>query len=257
MISTAQPDAPWRFGSPPDPARVVPAATLASRVKPVPEALAAAIEEEGLRTAPAGELRGLMPRAQLWLGLSPEFERLVRQLVRDIHPLAAEPGYDVSHSQPRWREAIFVSCPERGDDVGALRLAESVVHEAMHLHLTNEEERAPLVAAPWETAHSPWRDTERPVRGVMHGLFVFACIHRILRTLAVAAPLDDDVRRHVGDRLRTITEEMELVDLGELSRSLTPRGQASVASWLARGFPKDAGGALDRLRARARSPGGL
>lgn len=257
MIGTTQPDAPWRFGSPPDPARVVPAATLASRVGPMPEALAAAIEEEGLRAAPAGELRGLMPRAQLWLGLSPELDRLVRHLVRDIYPLAAEPGYDVSHSQPRWREAIFVSCPERGDDVGAVRLAESVVHEAMHLHLTNEEERAPLVAVPWQTAHSPWRDTERPVRGVMHGLFVFACIHRFLWTLVVAAPLDDDVCRHVGNRIRTITDEMEQVDMGELSRSLTSRGQAGVASWVARGFPEDAGGAPDRLRARARSPHGL
>lgn len=257
MIDTAQADAPWRFGSPPDPARVVPAATLASRVEPVPETLAAVIEEEGLRAAPAGELQGLMPRAQFWLGLSPELERLVRQLVRDIHPLSAEPGYDVSHSQPRWREAIFVSCPERGDDVGALRLAESVVHEAMHLHLTNEEERAPLVAAPWEAAHSPWRDTARPVQGVMHGLFVFACIHHFLQTLAVAAPLDDDVRRHVGDRLRTITEEMAQVDLGELSRSLTPRGQAAAVLWVARGFAKDADGLPDWLRARARSPCGL
>ena len=157
-------------------------------------------------------------------------------LVRNIHPLAAEPGYDVSHSQPRWREAIFVSCPERGDDIGAIRLAESVVHEAMHLHLTNEEERAPLVAVSRSMAHSPWRDTERPVRGVMHGLFVFTCIHRFLRTVAVATPLADGVRRYVGERIRTITEEVEQVDLGELSCSLTPRGRASVASWSREAF---------------------
>ena len=256
MIGTTPPDAPWRFGSHTDPALVVPAATLASRVRPAPEALAAAIKEEGLHAASAKELRGLMPQAQLWLGLSPELERLVRHLVRDIYPLVAEPGYDVSHSQPQWREAIFVSCPERDDDVGALRLAESVVHEAMHLHLTNEEERAPLVAAPWETTHSPWRDTERPVRGVMHGLFVFACIYRFLQRLVAVAPLDDDVRLYVEDRICSIAEEMEQVDIGELSCSLTSRGKAGVAVWFARGFSEDAGD-VDQPRARARSPHGL
>ena len=186
-----------------------------------------------MRAAPAEALKRQIVCAQQWLGAVPELEALVLQVVHDIHPLAGEPNYDVSHSQPQWRETIFVSCPERDDDLGALRLAESIVHEAMHLHLTNEEAQAPLVAVPSEMTHSPWRDIDRPVQGVMHGLFVFACIHRFLQMLTIALPLADYVHHHVTCRLDTIAKELGQIDLQDLARNLTSRGQAGVVSWIA------------------------
>lgn len=233
MIDAVAADAPWQFASLPASACYGRAAVrLASRVSAVPHDLVPAIEDDGLETATVDDLRLLLVPAQGWLGVVPELERLVLHVVRDIHPVAAEPGYDVSHSQPQWRERIFVSCPERADDIGALRLAESVVHETMHLHLTNEEERAPLVAAPSGVVHSPWREGDRPVQGVMHGLFVFACIYRFLSALMIAPLITDDAHRYVAGRLGTIKDEIGQIDLKELSRNLTVRGQAGVTSWV-------------------------
>jgi len=208
-------------------------ASLASRVSVVPINLTPVIKGDGLRAGSINALKHLMVPAQKWLAEVPELESLVLQVVRDIHPLTAEPGYDTSHSQPQWRETIFVSCPERRDDIGALRLTESIVHEAMHLHLTNVEELSPLVAVGSRMAHSPWRNTDRPVQGVLHGLFVFACIHRFLQMLTTAVPLADDVQGHITRRLDTIIEEMAQISIEDLSCGLTPMGQAVAALWIA------------------------
>ena len=233
MIDIIEADAPWRFAPLPTSACSGWAEpTLACRVSVVPEDLTPAIEEDGLRTAADDDLKRLLPSAQGWLGAVPELEQLVLHVVRDIHPLAAELGYDVSHSQPQWRERIFVSCPERANDVGALRLIEGIIHEAMHLHLTNEEKRGPLVAVSSGVVHSPWREIDRPVQGVMHGMFVFACIHRFLRALTTTSLLADDAHCYVEGRLATIEDEIGQIDLNKLSLRLTARGRASVASWL-------------------------
>ena len=232
MIDAVHVKAPWRFAPMSTSACKDGAGTLACRVSPVPRALVAVIEDDGLQTASTDDLRRLLVPVQGWLGVVPELERLVLHLVRDIHAVAAQPGYDVSHSQPRWRKRIFVSCPERGDDVGALRLVESVIHEAMHLHLTNEEEHAALIAVSSDMIHSPWREANRPVQGVMHGIYVFTCIHTFLHRLTSTTLLADKPGRYVAHRLSTISEEIGQVDLDELSRHLTSRGRASVASWI-------------------------
>ena len=134
----------------------------------VPRELLPALEEEGLEAAAPGRLGDRLDRVDGILAHLPDLSAIVSDVVAALHPLAAEPGYDISHSQPRWRSRIFVSFPERDDEVGALRLAESVVHEAMHLHLTNEEARTPLVAKSLEHSYSPWRGTARAVGGVGH-----------------------------------------------------------------------------------------
>ncbi len=228
--------APWQFGSaPPSTNRTSTAAgELAALVSAVPADVSDFIKNEGLQAAPVDGLRRLLPAAQIWLGAVPELEGLVLQVVRHIHPLAAEPGYDVSHSQPRWRDRILVSCPERADGIGALRLAEGVLHEAMHLHLTNEEALTPLVAMPTGTFHSPWRRADRPVQGVLHGLFVFACIHRFLELLVNRATLADEVHGYVADRVDTVAVELAQVDVEGLSSQLTTKGRASLACWLSR-----------------------
>lgn len=226
--------APWRFGELPTSswAQGQPN-VLASRVSTVPIPLLPIIKAEGLEPAAVDGLRRLLVLSQSWIGKVPDLERLVQATVRDIHPVASEPGYDVSHSQPVWRSRIFVSCPEREDSAGALRLAESVIHEAMHLHLTNEEEREPYVARPSASAYSPWRGVERPVQGVMHGLFVFLCIFRFLKELRTGSRLVGEARHYVESRLRTIEEEIAYVDTGLLSRFLTPRGREAVIFWMA------------------------
>ena len=226
--------APWFLASSPNPvwgARTT-GGPLACRVSDVPWDVLPVILDEGLLAAPMNDLRLLLGPAQNWLGAVPDLERLVLDVVGHLHPLASEPGYDVSHSQPRWPDRVFVSCPERADDIGALRLAEAVVHEAMHLHLTNEEERSALVATSTGLAHSPWRKASRPVQGVLHGLFVFTCIHRFLERVASTVPLTGDVNAYVAERLNTIDAELRQVDVTGLLSRLTFRGKTEVAFWI-------------------------
>ena len=167
------------------------------------------------------------------MGNVPDLEQAVTGIVRYIHPLAAEPGYDVSHSQPRWRDRIFLSCPERMDEVGALRLAEGVLHEAMHLLLTDEEERDYLVSHPAAELLSPWRKEQRLAGGVLHGFFVFACIRLFMVRLSSGTVLGAPGRIHVEGRIRETGAELASVDVARLSACLTPRGVAAIAAWQA------------------------
>ena len=112
----------------------------------MPVEVRADIEEQGLTALDVNQASlALFHSAAAMIANVPSLKRIVAALVTDVHALAAAPGYDVSHSEPKWRSRVFVSVPERYDSIGAVRLAESVVHEAMHLHLTIFESEYPIV----------------------------------------------------------------------------------------------------------------
>jgi HEXXH motif-containing protein len=160
---------------------------------------------------------------------------IVRARVRHVYVLKAPPGYDISHSEPYWTDRIFISIPERSDRVGALRLAENVIHEAMHLHLTSSEHNRPLVRDLIGRIHSPWRQTPRPYGGVLHGLFVFACLREYFARL----PADGEPAgvRHIRRRLQEIDAEIAHIDIDRLAVGLTDAGQALAVHLLARHSP--------------------
>ena len=119
---------------------------LSGRISSPPLLLRSELEARGFRFRGDGTGSApLVDAAAGWIGTAPTLEAIAATVVLNMHLLIADPGYDTSHSEPRWRSTIFVSIPERSDGVGALRLAESIIHEAMHLHLTNAEAFAPLV----------------------------------------------------------------------------------------------------------------
>jgi HEXXH motif-containing protein len=188
------------------------------------------------------EMRALFVAAAEILAENPEVARVVAALTGTVHVLAAEPGYDISHSEPSWHDRIFVSFPERDDRVGALRLAESVLHEAMHLHLTLFEQHTPCVEATEGEIHSPWRKAPRPYGGVLHGLFVFRCLADFMAGLneAPGSPAAD----HVARRLIEIQGEISDVDVEALAEGLTPAGHA-LARRLA---PRDVDSSARRFR---------
>lgn len=102
----------------------------------------------------------------------------IKKLVRLIQVLKQEEcENDVSYSHPNIPFSIFISVCENDSIIDNLRVAESILHEAMHLKLTLIENIVPLIK-PNSTAlyYSPWREEERPIRGVLHGLFVFRAI---------------------------------------------------------------------------------
>lgn len=202
-------------------------------LRAVPQNLVEAIRDAGLEPSGpeiASAVSRLFEQAVGLIAQVPDLHQAVEAVVRHVHPLEAPPGYDVSHSEPRWRTTIFVSVPERRDIVGALRLAESIAHEGMHLHLTEWESAGALVADTETTLHSPWRGTARPAQGVLHGTFVFVCIVAFLSRLP-ASVLGPSGRDHVARRLGEISAELRAVEPRKLRSVLTPRGARLLDSW--------------------------
>ena len=114
----------------------------------------------------------------------PTLQGTVSTLIRTCHVLKPEnDSYDVSHSDPRTPFSAFVSVPRKRGPTDALRVAESLVHEAMHLQLTLIERLLPLVKESDLTYFSPWKGTQRSPRGVLHALYVFRAIHNFFGRL--------------------------------------------------------------------------
>jgi len=110
----------------------------------------------------------------------------VTTLVRAIQILKpGDPDNDVSYSHPNIPFSIFVSICDKQTEETTLRIAESIIHEAMHLQLTLIENHIELVKPnSTDNYYSPWRDEKRPARGVLHGLYVFRVVLDFFRELA-------------------------------------------------------------------------
>lgn len=136
---------------------------------------------------------------------------------------------DVSYSHPEIPFSIFLSVCEDESTISNLRVAESILHEAMHLKLTLIENIVPLVQPSTRYLYySPWRDEERPVRGVLHGLFVFRAIYQFY--LHIIEKYEGKVKKFIASRLKDI--ELDLLSLEafrnseglfEMGRCLTVR----------------------------------
>ena len=158
----------------------------------------------------------------------------VAAFVRSLHVLQA-PGmdFDVSHSDPEVPFSIFVSIPPP-ERQGPLRLAESIIHECMHLQLTMIETILPLVGAGNATAFSPWQQRARPFRGILHGVYVFSVIDACLQALDGSGSLAPDETAFVRKRRREIAHEVAQVDHFAIAEELTDDGGVLVGQLLRR-----------------------
>lgn len=182
---------------------------------------------------PGADEIALVDEAIGQLAPAPGLIDAVHALVRSIHKLESEgPGYDVSHSDPELPFSIFLTLPV-GETDAALRVAEAILHETMHLQLSLMERLRPLVADPAATTHSPWQGKARPLQGLIHGLFVFRAIDQWLAILQAGDPT---VQGHpYADRRRPeIADEIASVENFTASSALTPRGQRFAKILLAR-----------------------
>lgn len=165
------------------------------------------------------------------ISLMPSLEAVVTSCVRKIHVLSADLGFDIGHSEPRWRKSIFVSRPESVDQIAGLRFAENIIHEAMHLHLTNIEEATPLVQDFHGLMASPWRTENRSFQGVLHALFVFTCLAVYFRSVTASPVIDTYGLKHIALRLGEINSEVGRLNLARLLAGLTSRGAAVAKEW--------------------------
>ena len=199
---------------------------LSSRLCGLCPTTAAELRSRGIECA-NGESLGagkcVLDRVEDLLRIAPRLDPVVRSCVREIVLLQiSDDAYDISHSEPRWPYRIFISIPGPSR-VQDLRVAEAVVHEAMHLILTNFERVAPL-ASDERTLKSPWRSELRPAAGVLHGIYVFCCISRFLRHLDNKSPLGACAMEHVQHRQAEIAAQLDSIDFGALRMSLTSEG---------------------------------
>ena len=163
---------------------------------------------------------------------TPPLQGTVAGLCRSLHVLvAANRDFDVSYSDPSLPFSIFVSCPPPTDRNQVERLAENIVHEALHLQLTLVEKVEPLVVdAPCQApVFSPWRNECRDVRGLIHAVYVFGNLRCFWKRVAVDWP---DSSPFARTRLEIIDSELDATRQFVTNRFLTAMGRRLARSYL-------------------------
>jgi HEXXH motif-containing protein len=159
----------------------------------------------------------------------PTLYATVAALVKALHLIKpADDDYDVSFSEPHIPFSIFVSVPQQQSATTALRIAEAVVHEALHLQLTLVESILPLVRSSDGKYYSPWRREYRDAKGLLHALYVFRVINRFLEELSSSGRCI--TASYAGIRRWEIAEEINLTLSFRDCSELTPVGSGFVRS---------------------------
>jgi HEXXH motif-containing protein len=149
----------------------------------------------------------------------------VRALVWSITPLDVEgPDYDTGFSDPDLPFSIFIGAHEPQPKVSALRVAEGVLHEAMHLQLSLIEDIVPLVVGSAYERYSPWRGKPRPTQGLLHGLYVFRVVQDFLCGALKGGQLAPDELAHAQLRIDQINGECATLSALSESGDLTGVG---------------------------------
>ena len=142
----------------------------------------------------------------------PSLQATVTILMRTCHVLKPEnDAYDVSYSDPQVPFSVFVSIPRTRSPTDALRVAESLVHEAMHLQLTLIERLLPLVEELDQKYFSPWKMAKRPPRGVLHALYVFRVLDSIFGRLLELHGWSFASKDHIQERRCEIAQQISEV----------------------------------------------
>ena len=164
--------------------------------------------------------------------LVPSLHTSVSYLVKSIHLIKPEADeYDVSFSKPDLPFSIFVSVPKKNTLINALRVAEAIVHEAMHLQLTLIEDAQSLVIPEVELYFSPWMREYRSSYGILHGLYVFSVINQFFQRISKLIK-SKKALTHIKLRLVKTAEETEIVKSFKDSPNLTDAGFRIVSKLL-------------------------
>ena len=179
----------------------------------------------------AGTVADQLDAALSILDLVPTVWPTVCQLVRALH--VVDPGdneTDVSFSDPSVPFSVFVSVSPTQSEIVILRIAEAILHESMHLHLTLATQIVPLVRPQGRMYHSPWRDEERDSEGILQALYVFSVIRSFFALFPT--PRLGEASDYVSDRIRQIESQIREAKGFRECDELTPEGAALVARLL-------------------------
>ncbi len=140
----------------------------------------------------------------------------ITDLVQAIHILRQpDADIDLSYSHPQIPFSIFISVCNDDSVISNLRVAESILHEAMHLKLTLIENNVSLIKPNTKNLYySPWREELRPIQGVLHGLFVFRAIYEFYKRIINEFSNYHELNKFLITRIDDIIIEInQLVDL--------------------------------------------
>ena len=165
------------------------------------------------------------------LELVPTIGATIHELVKALHVIdSCDDDTDVSFSDPALPFSVFVSVPRRKSVTASWRIAEAILHESMHLHLTLVGQVLPLLHTQRNVYYSPWRREQRSAEGILQALYVFGVIRSfftVLPTLRSSA-----ANNHVASRTKEIESQMRLAQAFRGCDELTADGEALVARLL-------------------------
>jgi hypothetical protein len=159
------------------------------RICPIPEEIVAMYSYTGskpysLETLQNSTVLQCLQESLDVLALIPTVYETVSCLVACLHIIQPEDDeFDISYSLPNIPFSIFVSIPSKRMENDILRVAEAILHEAMHLQLTLIERRVPIIIETDEKYFSPWKNENRHPRGVLHAIYVFCVIKQFFELL--------------------------------------------------------------------------
>ncbi len=189
----------------------------------------------GLRFATESDIREMkfvetLAKSFDLIKLVSPFHGTVAGLCRTLHVLLVSSGsVDICYSEPTLPFSIFVSCPPITENSRVERLAENVIHEALHLQLSLVERYEPLVRDKVndELVYSPWKKSVRTVHGLLHAMYVFSNLRYFWSRVAAKCP---NVSSFAQNRIDTINQEMRGARKLQDSPLLTVAGQRLAAS---------------------------
>ena len=208
------------------------------QIEVLPEDITQQWSNPGFRFFKAQEIQcdgvtGRVEEAIKLLAGVPTMLATVCSLTRSLHLLdTTDYQVDVSFSEPKMPFSVFVSVPGPGVQDGIFRVAEAMIHEAMHLQLTLTEGFVPLVEPTEGTYFSPWRNEYRTPGGVLHALYVFRVIDAFFEAVLTNGPDSESLRCHAFKRRAEITQQIELIRDFRECPSLTDAGTAFVSRML-------------------------
>ena len=205
------------------------------RIELLPEPLTKSWRESGLRFATNSYMREIGFQEVLEQSLDlirrvPPLFGTVAGLCHSIHALVtSDTNFDSSYSDPHLPFSIFVSCPQATEVNRVERMAECIVHEALHLQLSLMETTAPVIVDTPEKSllFSPWKNEFRTVHGLVHGVYVFGNLRHFWKCIAAHAT---EYSSFAEARIEEIDIELATAKGLGSSPALTPMGQRLARS---------------------------
>lgn len=171
------------------------------------------------------EFNKIITALQIFQKIEP-IQSFILKIVKSVQLIKAEySDTDTSYSHPEIPFSIFFSVCDETSIVSDLRVSESILHESMHLKLTLIEDHIDLIELNSnETFYSPWRDEKRPLRGVLHGMFVFKAIKDFYILIAKEYTLNTIESQFIKCRINEIDKELKLLENFPNTKGLTVYG---------------------------------